>query len=552
MVSGGSAPPHARSVEDVHLQPRDEHGLGANLNDELRSSDDNESAYLPVPRRRDGTLTDWCSTMTQALSRATLTSSVLGVSAPPTPGMLHLGIGNFHRAHAAVHTAKAMAAKGGDWGIVAVANRSRRVVDSLVAQDYLYSILELSSAGERVDVLDVHREALVAAEQTTELMARIAAPEIRIVTLTISENGYCRNAVTGDLDVDGEAISTDLANPAAPRTSIGQLAGALIRRYQGDAGPITILSCDNLVSAGHTAHRMVSQYLQATQTPSGFEEWFQACVTFPNAMVDRIVPGTTDATRTRVRELLGLADAIPVPAERFSMWVIEDRFAAGRPAWEEAGAIFSDEVEAYELVKLRLLNGSHSLIAYLGGLDRQPTIPSSFGQDFVRECVTELLNTEYLPSIALPTGFDAQAYIAQLFDRWSNHALGDATARVGSDGSLKLLQRVPDPALRMLNRGEVPQQLALMVAGWIACVAPPAGFDPGPIAAAMIEPAKNKLGAVTTGAGSVRAHVEAIMRGGFFPDALAAHDEYVARVAEFVQIITAHGVRDAARAALEA
>jgi fructuronate reductase len=490
--------------------------------------------------------------MTQALSRSSYTGSVLGSSAPPNPGMLHLGIGNFHRAHAAVYTAKAMAAQGGDWGIVAVANRSRRVVDSLVAQDYLYSILELSSAGERVDVMDVHREALVAAEQTAELMARIASPEIKIVTLTISENGYCRNAVTGDLDIDGALVSADLANPAVPRTSIGQLAGALIRRYQGDAGPITILSCDNMVSAGHNAHKMVSQYLQATATPEGFHDWFAASVTFPNAMVDRIVPGTTDATRARVRELLGVVDAIPVPAERFTMWVIEDNFAAGRPAWEEAGAIFSDEVEAYELVKLRLLNGSHSLIAYLGGLSGSETIPASFGHDFVRECVTELLNVEYLPSIELPTGFDPQAYIAQLFDRWSNHALGDATARVGSDGSLKLLQRVPDPALRMLDLGQVPQQLALMVAGWIACVAPPTGFDPGPIAAAMIEPAKDKLAAVTSGAGSVRAHVEAILRGGFFPDALAAHDEFVGRVADLLQVITTHGVRDAAKAALDA
>ena len=490
--------------------------------------------------------------MNRALSKKTLSGAVLGASAPPNPGMLHLGIGNFHRAHAAVYTAKAMAVQGGDWGIVAVANRSRRVVDSLAGQDYLYSILELSSAGERVDVMDVHRETLVAAEQTPELMARIAHPDIKVVTLTISENGYCRNPVTGDLDVDGKLIGADLATPDAPRTSIGQLAGALLRRYAGDAGPISILSCDNLVSAGHTAHKMVSQFLQATATPSGFHDWYEASVTFPNAMVDRIVPGTTDATRARVRELLGVVDAIPVPAERFSMWVIEDRFAAGRPAWEEGGAIFTDEVEAYELVKLRLLNGSHSLISYLGGLDGRTTIPSSFGQDFVRESVTELLNTEYLPSIDLPTGFDAEAYVNQLFDRWSNHALGDSAARVGSDGSLKLLQRVPDPALRMLNLGQMPQQLALMVAGWIACIAPPAGFDPGPVAAEMIEPAKERIAAVTAGAGSVRAHVEAIVRGGFFPEALAERDEFVARVADFVQIITSHGVRDAARAALEA
>jgi len=490
--------------------------------------------------------------MTQALSRATLPTSVLGVSAPPTAGMLHLGIGNFHRAHAAVYTAKAMAAQGGDWGIVAVANRSRRVVDALAAQDHLYSILELSSAGERVDVMDVHRGTLVAAEQTAELIARIADPAIRVVTMTISENGYCRHPVTGNLDVDGDLISADLADPANPKTSIGQLGAALIRRYLDDAGPITILSCDNMVSAGHNAHAMVGQYLQATATPDGFHDWFGAEVAFPNAMVDRIVPGTTDATRARVTELLGVSDGVPVPAERFSMWVIEDHFAAGRPAWEEAGAIFSDEVEAYELVKLRLLNGSHSLIAYLGGLAGQPTIPSSFGRDFVRECVTDLLNNEYLPSIALPTGFEPDAYIAQLFDRWSNHALGDATARVGSDGSLKLLQRVPDPALRMLDLGLVPQQLALMVAGWIACVAPPAGFHPGPIAAAMTEPAKDRLAAATAGAGSVRSHVEAIIGGGFFPETLAARGEFTERVADYVQIITTHGVQEAAKAALEA
>ncbi|MFT4297487.1 MAG: mannitol dehydrogenase family protein [Micropruina sp.] len=490
--------------------------------------------------------------MTQPLSTATFSGSVLGASAPSKPGILHLGIGNFHRAHAAVYTAKAMAAQGGDWGIVAVANRSHRVVDALNAQDHLYSILELSSEGERVDVMDVHRKTLVAAEQTGQLIAQIADPSIKIVTMTISENGYCRNAVTGDLDVDGDQIRADLADPANPRTSIGQLGAALIRRYGDDAGPLTILSCDNLVSAGHTAHKMVSQYLQATATPAGFHDWFTAQVTFPNAMVDRIVPGTTDATRAKVEQLLGLTDAIPVPAERFSMWVIEDRFAAGRPAWEAAGATFSDEVEAYELVKLRLLNGSHSLIAYLGGLDARPTIPSSFDQDFVRESVTELLNTEYLPSIALPSGFDPQAYIEQLFDRWSNHALADATARVGSDGSLKLLQRVPDPAIRMLDLGQVPQQLALMVAGWISCVCPPEGFDPGPVAAAMIEPAKERLAAVTAGAGSVRSHVEAIVRGGFFPEALAQRDEFTERVADLVQIIVTHGVREAAKAALDA
>ncbi len=491
--------------------------------------------------------------MTQRLTRSSLPAgSLIGASAPDTSGIVHIGIGNFHRAHAAVYTAKAMAAEGGDWGITAVANRSRRVVDALAAQDHLYSILELSSDGVRADVMDVHRKTLVASTDTDALIAEVAAPATRIVTMTISENGYCRNAATGDLDVDGDLIRADLANPDAPRTTIGQLGAALVRRYNDDAGPLTILSCDNLVSAGHTTQKMVGQYVAARETPAGFDEWFASQVVFPNAMVDRIVPGSTDATRAKVAELLGVDDAVPVNAERFSMWVLEDRFAAGRPAWEAGGAIFTDEVEAYELVKLRLLNGSHSLISYLGGLDGRDTIPASRGQEFIAESVNAVIRNEYLPSIDLPSGFDADAYIAQLFDRWNNHALGDQTSRVGSDGSLKLLQRVPVPALRMLDMGLMPQQLALTVAGWICCVAPPEGFDPGPVAAAMIEPARERLAAATAGASSQRAHVEAIMRGGFFPDDLAARDEFTARVGDFVRIITSHGVRDAAAAALEA
>jgi fructuronate reductase len=486
-----------------------------------------------------------------ALARSALRAvPLIGVSAPEATGTVHLGLGNFHRAHAAVYTARAMAAEGGDWGIVGVANRSRGVTDAMAAQDQLYSVLQLSAEGERADVVDVHRRTLVAADQTDELLDEIASPAARIVTLTVSEHGYHRNARTGDLDVDADAIRADLADPDHPRTTIGQLAAGLARRLRAGGAPVTVLSCDNLQSAGRTTGRLVRQYLDAAGAHAELLDWLRTSVTFPNAMVDRIVPATTDRTRDRVQALLGFRDEVPVPAEDFSMWVLEDVFAAGRPAWERAGAIFTPEVEAYELVKLRLLNGSHSLIAYLGALDGQETIAAARAQDVVAGCVDAAIWDEYLPSIELPTGFDPDAYVAQLFARWANTAIGDRTARVGSHGSVKLLQRVPGPAVRMLERGSVPHLLALTVAGWICCICPPEGFDPGPVAAAMVDPARERLARATAGATDVRNHVEAILRGGFVPAELAAHDAFTRRVAEHVELVVRSGVREAAAEAL--
>lgn len=485
------------------------------------------------------------------LSRAALPAvPLVGASAPDSTGIVHLGLGSFHRAHAAVYTAQAIADGGGDWGIVGVANRNRGVVDALSAQGNLYSVLELSAEAERAEVVDVHRRTLVAADQTGELLDEIATAATRIVSLTVSEHGYHRNASTGDLDLDAEAIRADLADPDHPRTTIGQLAAGLGRRLRAGGAPLTVLSCDNLQSAGNTTGRLVRQYLDAAGAPAELLDWVGTSVTFPNAMVDRIVPATTDATRDRVQALLGLRDRVPVPAEAFSMWVLEDRFAAGRPAWERAGAIFTPEVEAYELVKLRLLNGSHSLIAYLGALDGQDTIPAACAQEFIARCVDAAIQDEYLPSIELPTGFDPDAYVERLFARWANTALGDRTARVGSDGSVKLLQRVPGPAVWMLDRGATPNLLALTLAGWICCVCPPEGFDPGPVAAATVEPARERLARVTAGAPDVRSHVEAILRGGFFPAELAAHDEFARRVADHVESIVRAGVREAAAQAL--
>ena len=486
------------------------------------------------------------------LSRQTTpTNALLGASAGDATGIVHLGLGNFHRAHTAVYTAHALAAEPGEWGIHGFANRSRDVVTAMRAQDGRYSVLELSERGRRADVVDVHRGLGVLADEPDAFVAAVAAPANRILTLTVSEVGYCRSPRNGRLDVDRDDVRADLADPANPRSTIGLIARGLAVRA-ADGAPMTVLSCDNLQSNGHVTRAVVTEFLYASSASEDVLTFVRDHVTFPNSMVDRIVPSTTSGTVTDVGDLLGVDDRCPVPAEEFTMWVLEDDFAAGRPAWHHAGAIVSDEVEAYELVKLRLLNGSHSLIAYLGILDGQGTIADAWAQPFVRDAVRACITHEYLPTIALPTNFDVDAYVESLSHRWANAALGHRTSQVGTDGSVKLLQRVPEPALIALRDGRIPHLLALTVAAWIVSVVPPSGVDAGPFADEIREPARDRLAEVTRGAAGPREHGLAVLRSGFLPDDLVAHAAFTDRVADLVAVIAHSGIRAAAQDAVGA
>jgi fructuronate reductase len=486
------------------------------------------------------------------LSRQTTPDGALiGASAGDATGIVHLGLGNFHRAHAAVYTAHALAAEPGDWGLYGFANRSHDVVSAMRAQDGRYSILELSDHGRNAGVIDVHRSLGVLADNPDAFVAALADPAHRILTLTVSEVGYCRSARTGTLDLERDDVRADIADPTNPRSTIGLIARGLALRAASGA-PITVLSCDNLQSNGRATRAVLTEFLHASAASDDVLSFVDNHVTFPNSMVDRIVPATTAQTVADIAELIHVDDRSPVPAEDFNMWVLEDHFAAGRPAWDGAGAIMSDEVEAYELVKLRLLNGSHSLIAYLGLLDGRATIADAWAQGFVRDAVQTCIANEYLPSITMPRGFDVDAYIDSLSHRWANAALGHRTSQVGTDGSVKLLQRIPEPALMALRAGRVPHLLALTVASWIATVAPPTGFDPGPYAAEVREPARERLAGVTRGSSDPRQHAMMVLRNGFFPDELTAHDAFTDRVADLVAVIGRGGVRAAARDATQA
>ncbi|MGJ6980704.1 mannitol dehydrogenase family protein [Aestuariimicrobium soli] len=465
------------------------------------------------------------------LGRSALPSSaLLGASAGAGTGIVHLGLGQFHRAHQAVATALALAGAGDDdWGIVGVAHRSPTVARALAEQDHLYSVLTLDPEDERADVVDVHREALVAALDPEAVIARIADPRHRVVSLTITESGY-------------------LADPQSdPTCMIGLLAQGLARRAASQA-PLAVVSCDNVSSNGTTTRAAVIGWLERSGVASSVIDEVVAHTTFPNTMVDRIVPGTTDRTRARVAELLGVDDRVPVPAERFSMWVLEDSFPAGRPHWEAAGAVFSSEVDRFEDLKLLVLNGMHSLISYTGALAGAVTIPEAWALDWVKAAVHAAIERECRPVLTAPTGFDVDAWVAQLHRRWQNTTLGDRIARVGSDGSSKLPQRLPRPALGALARDEVPHLAALTTAAWICCIAPPEGFAPGPVADQMDEPLRARLVELTRGLSGlerVRGVVGAVLPG------LVDHDAFVSRVAELVEVITRAGIAAAATHAVE-
>lgn len=476
--------------------------------------------------------------------------------AAPAPvagaGILHLGLGSFHRAHQAVYTAAALRAAGGDWGIVGVASRSRRIVEALHAQDHLYAVATISPDETSLDIPGVHTDSYVAADDPARVVADLADPRIRIATLTVTENGYSYSPSTQRLDVTDPVVAADLRG-GDPRSTIGQLARGLQRRASAGGEPISILSCDNLLSNGSHTEKLVRAFLQELPDAEGADvlAYLDRAVSFPSSMVDRIVPSTTPEFTDRVAALLGVRDEAPVPAEPFTMWAIEDRFAGGRPAWEAGGAVFTDEVGAYEQLKVRLLNGTHSLIAYLGALRGVPTIPDAIALADIEAAAAAVLRHEYEPSVTAPAGVDVEQYERELFARWGNSALGHRTSQVGSDGSVKLGQRIPGPVAHALDTGEFPHLIALTVAAYLACIAPPAGFDPGPHAAAMSDPARERLTAGASRGGRDLA-ARAIVELHLFGEELAHRTVFVDRVGDLLDTIVHRGVDSAIADALAA
>lgn len=379
--------------------------------------------------------------------------------------LVHLGIGAFHRAHQAAYTEEC-----GDWGGCGVSQRSPRVAAELAPQDCLYTLLVRDGTRSSPRVIGAVREVLYAAADPWAVTARIADPDVSVVSLTVTEKGYRHDPASGRLRLHDPEIAADLAG-RPPRTVIGQLTAGLAARSAAAAGPVTVLCCDNLPSNGPTVRGLVQAYAQAYAArhadAAGLPDWIAAQAAFPATMVDRIVPSATADDRADVAAMLGMRDLGAVVAEPFTQWVIEDSFAAARPAWEKAGAQLVSDVAPYEKVKLRMLNGAHSALAYLGGLAGHEFIAGALADPVLAGCAHELMTCDAAPTLHAPPGMELGGYAGQVIHRFGNTALRHRCAQVAMDGSQKLPQRLLGTIADRIAAGGTPTWAALAVAAWM-------------------------------------------------------------------------------------
>jgi fructuronate reductase len=389
-----------------------------------------------------------------ALVSATLDKAGLGA------GIVHLGLGAFARAHLIPATEAAMAASGEcHWGVLGVSLRHADVRDALAPQgfDYTLALRDADAQGkprECRETLHSLLGVLVAPENPQAVLEAIAAPATRIVSLTVTEKGYHHDPASGALKHDDPAIAHDLAHPAAPRTTLGFLVHGLARRRARGLGPVTLLSCDNLPSNGATLRGLVLAFAGAVD--AALAEWIGSACRFPNGMVDRIVPKNDDLA--------------VVTAESFFDWAVEDDFAAGRPDWTVYGARFVAQAEPFEKLKLRMVNGSHSAIAYLGVLAGWPTVDRAIAEPALRRFAEALMREEIEPTLATVDGLagvDLAAYRARLIERFANPALAHRTAQIAMDGSQKIPQRWLGTLRDRLAAGASIDHLALALAAWL-------------------------------------------------------------------------------------
>jgi fructuronate reductase len=382
-------------------------------------------------------------------------------------GIVHLGIGAFQRAHQAMYTEAALVAGDSRWGIVGASLRSPAVRDQLTPQDGLYTLSVRGAEGETLQVIGAIKDVLVAPENPAALLRALADPSVRVVTLTVTEKGYCYDPATTALDEAHPDIVHDLANPALPRTVPGFLVEALRLRREAQIHAFTVLCCDNLPHNGRTVQSIITRF--ATLRDRGLAGYIANEVAFPSTMVDRITPATTEEDRAAISARLGVEDASPVITEPFTQWVIEDRFPRGRPDWSIAGAEFVADVAPFENMKLRLLNGSHSTLAYLGYLAGYETVSDTMRDAHYRRLAEGVMD-DAATTLQMPPGADVAAYKRALIERFENPALRHRTWQICMDGSQKLPQRLLGSIRDRLAAGAPVDRLVMGVAGWMRYV----------------------------------------------------------------------------------
>ncbi|MFA7416074.1 MAG: mannitol dehydrogenase family protein [Rhizobium sp.] len=439
------------------------------------------------------------------------------------PGIVHLGLGAFFRAHGAIYIAEAMNKSGGDWGIIGVSLVRPDQRDLLAPQDFAYTAVELGPNGETPRVISVIDDVLVARENPQAVLHAMSDPAIRIVSLTVTEKGYCHEPSTGRLNRAHPDIVHDLEHPEAPFSTVGYLVRALQRRRDAGNRPFTVLCCDNLPENGKVVRGIVAEF--AGMVDPDLADWIAARGAFPSTMVDRIVPATKPEDIERLSRQTGVIDLSPVMHEPFRQWAVEDHFVDGeRPDLAAVGVQLVKDVTPFEHMKLRCLNGTHSALAYLGYLAGYETISDTVADpSFARFC-KRLWKNEIVPGLKAPEGVDLVAYTTALFNRYSNPAIRHRTWQIAMDGSQKLPQRILSTLGENLGAGRPVKGLILAVAAWMRYVG---GIDERGGTIDVRDPLAARLKTLSDGAATDRERVAALLSvREVFPAALADSEQF--------------------------
>jgi mannitol 2-dehydrogenase len=381
-----------------------------------------------------------------------------------TPGVVHIGVGGFHRAHQAVYFDELARLGDTGWGVVGVGLRRPEMGQVLSDQYGLFSVVERGRDGDHVRVVGSMIQYLFAPDDPTAVVATLAAASTQLVTLTVTGSGYLVDS-DGQFQADDDGVQHDLSQPGCPKTMVGFVTEGLRRRRESGLGPFTVLSCDNLPDSGAAARTAITSY--ARLLDPALAEWIDTNVSFPSSMVDRITPETSDQLREEVRDRFGLPDRWPVVTEPFKQWIVEDDFCGKRPPLERVGAQFVSDVTPYKIVKSRVLNGAHCALGYLGTLHGYSRTDEAMADPHIHETVVRMLRDEVRPLLPQAPGLDLDDYITTTVERLVNPAIGDSLDRLCRRGSVKMPAYLL-PSLSTASQQKTPHSaLVLAVAAWI-------------------------------------------------------------------------------------
>ncbi|WP_343552823.1 mannitol dehydrogenase family protein [Pantoea sp.] len=452
--------------------------------------------------------------------------------------MVHIGFGAFHRAHQALASDK-LAEQGSDWGYCEVNLNSGELIQALRQQDLLYTLTEMADSSLHTRVIGVITQALHGKGDGIEaVIEAMSQPDVAIVSMTVTEKGYCYMPSSGKLNPDHPDIVHDVANPHAPRSLPGLILAAIVRRRERDLPPFSVMSCDNMPENGHVTRNVITQL--AERLDPALADYIQTHITFPSTMVDRIVPAMTDAAFDTLTARLGSHDPVAVEAEPFFQWVIEDNFVNGRPAWENAGAELVSDVLPFEEMKLRMLNGSHSFLAYLGFLAGYEHISDCMADADYRQAARALMLQDQAPTLRTQ-GVDLTAYADSLIARYENLAIKHRTYQIATDGTQKLPQRLLDSVRWHLRNGTSCDFLLLGVAGWMRYVS---GVDEQGNTFEIRDPLKDQLATIVANSAEGAERVQALLSmQAVFGDDLLQQSAFVSRVTELYLQLVKQGAR---------